>query len=97
MDRLTVSAHIHTHAHKHTHALSIYFIRYTCTVCCYSVQQICHKYKFNLYEVYNVQFLLTLSELCKFNYMFITEVRVKGGVGKGMCYLNAKAYNVSKN
>ncbi len=27
-------------------------------------------YKFYLYKVYNIQFLLTLSEMCKFNYIF---------------------------
>lgn len=32
------------------------------------------------YEVYNVQFLLRLPEMCKFSYMFIIEIIVKAGL-----------------
>lgn len=42
-----------------------------------SMQQFCHK--LYLYEVYNVQFLLTEMEMCKLNNVY-TQVIVKSGV-----------------
>ncbi len=57
-------------------ALSGHFIRYTCTIYCTSI----HSTSFYFHKVSNVQFLTTLSEVCKFDYVFIIEVMVKGGL-----------------
>lgn len=45
-----------------------HLIRYISTICCNSIHGICHK--FYLYKVYNVQFLLPLSEMWKFCYIY---------------------------
>lgn len=52
-------------------------------LCCYFTHIHTHSvasHNFNLYEAYNVRFLVTLSDTCKFNHIFITEVIVKDGV-----------------